>query len=192
MSDPAANADDRIDDASLEEEVAAHDADLMDGEDEAAEPDDANEFDRLRDENRQLYEKLARIQADYQNSQRRLQKDADQRLKIAAGHLVRDFLPVLDNFERALEVPETADLKTVLAGLRGTHAQWLDVLKANGVEPIAPAAGDPFDPERHEALMQEPVDEMGDSPHVTRTLQKGYAFDGRILRNAQVAVSRPA
>lgn len=182
MPDPATDdqAEERVDDAKLD----APDAD--------ASNDLETEVERLRDENRQLYEKLARAQADYQNSQRRLEKDADQRLKIAAGHLVRDFLPVLDNLERALEVSETSDLKTVLQGLRGTHGQWLDVLKRNGVEPIDPEPGAPFEPERHEALMQEPVENAEETPHVTRTLQKGYSFDGRVLRAAQVAVSRPA
>ena len=159
----------------------------VEGADAADEP---GELDRLRDENRQLYEKLARLQADYQNSQRRLEKDADQRLRIAAGHLMREFLPVIDNLERALEVPDTANVQTVLGGVRGTYEQWMNVLKNNGVEPIAPEPGEPFDPERHEALMQEPVEPTPETQQVTRTLQKGYTFDGRVLRAAQVAVSR--
>jgi molecular chaperone GrpE len=147
------------------------------------------EIDNLRTEKQALYEKLARVQADFQNSQRRLEKDMDQRLKIAAGQLVKAFLPVLDNLERAMEVPETADVRTVVEGVRGTYEQWMDVLRRNGVEVIAPEPGTPFDPNRMEALMQEAGDY--DGPTVTRLLARGYLFEGRVLRPAQVAVSRP-
>ena len=147
------------------------------------------EIENLRAEKQALFEKLARAQADYQNSQRRLEKDLDQRLKLAAGQLVRAFLPVLDNLERALDVPETADAASVIAGVRGTYDQWVDVLRRNGVEPIAPEPGTPFDPNQMEALMQEPAEY--EIPTVTRLLARGYEFDGRVLRPAQVAVSSP-
>ena len=167
-----------------------HDAEGMavDDSGEAGDPL-AAEVENLRAEKQALYEKLARAQADYQNSQRRLEKDLDQRLRVAAGHLVRAFLPVLDNLERALDVPETADVKTVIEGVRGTYDQWMDVLRKNGVERIAPEPGTPFDPTHMEALMQEPADY--ESPSVTRLLQPGYEFESRVLRPAQVAVSQP-
>ncbi len=150
-----------------------------------------DDVEALREENRQLFEKLARQQADYQNAQRRLTKDADQRLKVAAGHLMRELLPVVDNLERALDVPETADVQSVLGGVRGTLDQFLSVLQANGVATISPGEGEEFDANRHEALMQEARDPAPESPVVTRLLQKGYDFDGRVIRPAQVAVSRP-
>lgn len=146
------------------------------------------EIENLRAEKQAAYEKLARVQADYQNAQRRLEKEMDQRLRIAAGQLIRAFLPVVDNLERALDVPETADVKSVVAGVRGTYDQWLEVLARNGVEAIAPEPGTPFDPNQMEALMQEPGDH--DGPAVTRLLQRGYSFDGRVIRPAQVAVSQ--
>src|SRR5688500_10779404 len=122
---------------------------------EGGEPGDAlaAEIDNLRAEKQALYEKLARAQADYQNSQRRLEKELDQRLNLAAGQLVRAFLPVLDNLERAIDVPDTADVQTVLEGVRSTYQQWMEVLKKNGVVPIAPEPGTPFDPKHMEALM---------------------------------------
>lgn len=146
------------------------------------------EIENLRAEKQAAYEKLARVQADYQNAQRRLEKEMDQRLRIAAGQLIKAFLPVLDNLERALDVPESADVKSVVAGVRGTYDQWLEVLEKNGVEPIAPEPGTPFDPNQMEALMQESGEY--DVPTVTRLLQRGYSFDGRVIRPAQVAVSQ--
>ena len=160
------------------------------GDDLGSDPADLRaEIENLRAEKQALFEKLARAQADYQNAQRRLEKDMDQRFRLAAGQLVRAFLPVLDNLERALDVPETADVASVVTGVRATYDQWLDVLKKNGVEPIDPAPGTPFDPTHMEALMQEPADY--DAPAVTRLLAKGYTFDGRVIRPAQVAVSAP-
>ena len=169
----------------------AHEQDIEETEprfDEGADADLAAEVENLRAEKQALYEQLARVQADYQNSQRRLEKDMNQRLAVAAGQLIKAFLPVLDNLERAKDVPPTATLESVLNGVRGTYEQWLDVLKKNGVSVLAPAAGTPFDPSQMEALMQEPADY--DTPTVTRLLARGYVFDGRTLRPAQVAVSQ--
>lgn len=178
-----------------EQDVATPEADdkQRQGEDQhPGEPRDDSleaEIENLQAEKQAAYEKLARVQADYQNAQRRLEKEMDQRMHIAAGQLMKAFLPVLDNLERALDIPESADVKSVVAGVRGTYDQWVEVLKKNGVEPIAPEPGTPFDHHRMEALMQEPGDY--DVPTVTRLLQRGYSFDGRVIRPAQVAVSQP-
>jgi len=191
MSDPTQQDPTHLDDATDAPPSEVDNEAQVEG-DQPEPEDELTELDRLREENRQLFEKLARTQADYQNAQRRLTKDADQRLKVAAGHLMREILPVVDNLERAAEVPDTADVKSVVNGVRGTLDQLLGVLKTNGVTPIAPEPDTPFDPEHHEALMQEPRDPAPESPVVTRLLQKGYDFDGRVIRPAQVAVSRPA
>lgn len=150
---------------------------------------DGNELDKIRAERDMLYEKLARAQADFQNSRRRLQTDADQRLQYANATLIKSLLPVIDNFERALaQDPEKSDPRTILKGMQIIHDQWLNVLKQQMVEEIVPQPGEPFDPNRHEALMHQP------SPHadgtIVQTLQKGYALQDRILRPAQVSVSK--
>ena len=176
--------DEMPDPADLDEvEPTGSDADYGDGGNTLE-----SELEAALAEKQAAFEKLARVQADYQNAQRRLEKEMDQRLRIAAGQLIKAFLPVLDNLERALDVPDSADVKSVIAGVRGTYDQWVDVLQRNGVEPVAPEPGTPFDPNDMEALMQEPADY--DVPSVTRLLQRGYKFDGRIIRPAQVAVSR--
>ena len=147
------------------------------------------EIENLGAEKAALFEKLARTQADYQNSRRRLENDATQHLTLAVGRLIRSLLPVVDNLERALALdPEKTDVKAVLNGVNGTYQQFLDVLKSQGVEAISPEPGTPFDPNRHEALMQEAGDY--DEPTVTRLLQKGYTFGGKPVRAAQVAVSK--
>ena len=155
----------------------------------AAAGDDAQ---KLRAERDDLYEKFARAVADAKNTQKRIQAEADQRVQYANQSLIKTLLPVIDNFERALAVdPEKVDAKSILKGMQIVHDQWLSVLKGQHVEEVNPAPGTPFDPTKHEALMQQDAPQYaGKGPIVTNTLQKGYALHGRTLRPAQVAVSK--
>jgi molecular chaperone GrpE len=156
-------------------------------------PTDADvqtDLQQLRDEVTQLYERLARTQADYTNSRRRLEAEMDQRLEYANAQLIKALLPVIDSFERALAVdPAKTDSAAILKGMQIVHDQMMKVLGEHHVEEIAPEPGTPFDPARHEALMQQPDDKYAE-PAVTQLLQKGYALRDRTLRPAQVAVSK--
>ena len=142
----------------------------------------------LRAERDQMFERLARATADFQNTRKRLEADSDQRVQYANSSLIKSLLPVIDNFERALAMdPNKVDAASILKGMQIVHDQWMKVLRDQKVEEIAPQPGEPFDPNRHEALMQQPGDYP--EPAVTQLLQKGYALHGRTLRPAQVAVS---
>ena len=150
---------------------------------------ESKELAELRAERDSLFERLARATAEYKNSQRRMQADADQRLQYANSSLIKALLPVIDNFERALSVdPDKTDPRSLLKGMQIVHDQWMAVLKQQQVEEIAPQAGTPFDPSQHEALMQQ--ESTYAVPTVTQLMQKGYAMHGRTLRPAQVAVSK--
>ena len=145
---------------------------------------------RLQQERDQLFEQLARVQADFRNAQRRLETDKQQAIQFANSKLITTLLPVIDNFERALSVdPAKTDSAAILKGLQIVHDQLINVLKQQNVEVIAPEAGAPFDPNQHQALMQQPSDQYAE-PTVTQLLQKGYALQGRVLRPAAVAVSK--
>jgi molecular chaperone GrpE len=147
------------------------------------------ELEKLRRERDELFDRLARNTADFQNSRKRLQADADQRAQYANASLIKSLLPVLDNFERALAVdPEKSNVADILKGMEVVHAQWNDILRSQSIETIAPAPGTPFDPTQHEAIMQQ--DSEYKEPTVTQTFAKGYALHGRTLRPAQVAVSK--
>jgi len=151
---------------------------------------ESNEVIKLRSERDSLFERLARAQADYQNSRKRLEAETEQRLQYANSALIKALIPVIDNFERALAVDTSkADAASVLKGLQLVHDQWLTVLKSQNVEVIAPEPGTPFDPTQHEALMQQPSDQYTE-PTVTQLLEKGYSLHGRTLRPAKVAVSK--
>jgi molecular chaperone GrpE len=148
------------------------------------------QYRKLQQERDSLYERLARATADYQNSRKRLETEMDQRQQYANASLIKSLLPVIDNFERALAVDVgKADPASILKGLQVVHDQWLTVLKDQDVEVIAPQPGTPFDPQKHQALMQQAGQEYKE-PTVTQLLQKGYALHDRTLRPASVAVSK--
>ena len=151
---------------------------------------DANDFERLKAERDMLFEKLARAQADFQNSRRRLQTESDQRAQYANASLIKSLLPVIDNFERALaQDPAKTDTASMLKGMQIVHDQLIKVLRDQKVEEIAPQPGEPFDPTRHEALMQQDAPQYAE-PSVTQLMQKGYALHGGTLRPAGDAVSK--
>lgn len=147
---------------------------------------------RLQAERDDLYQRLARVTADFKNTQRRLQGEADQRVQYANQALIKSLVPVIDNFERALAQDATkVDAASILKGMQIVHDQWLSVLKQQQVNEIAPKAGEAFDPAQHEALMQQDAPQYaGKGPVVVQLLQKGYSLGDRVLRPAQVAVSR--
>jgi molecular chaperone GrpE len=178
-----------IDDENEREEGADEEQVLEGAPGSNAATADATDFERVKAERDMLFEKLARAQADFQNSRKRLQAESDQRAQYANATLIKSLLPVIDNFERALAVdPEKTDTRSVLRGMQIVHDQWLNMLKQQQVQEIAPQQGEPFDPNRHEALMQQASDLPEGS--VVQVLQKGYALHDRTLRPAQVSVSK--
>jgi molecular chaperone GrpE len=159
--------------------------------DGAAPEQETADVQKLRAERDELFQRLARVTADYQNSRKRLESDMEQRMAYANANLIKSLLPVIDNFERALAVdPEKSDAASIVKGLQVVHDQWLTVLRSQAVQEIAPQPGDPFDPSLHQALMQQADERYKDKgPTVAQLLQKGYLLNDRVLRPAQVAVS---
>jgi molecular chaperone GrpE len=130
------------------------------------------------------------VQADFRNAQKRLETEKQMQVQFANSQFMKSLLPVIDNFERALDVdPARTDTATVIKGLKIAYDQLQAILKSNHVEIISPAAGEAFDPNLHQAIMQQPNDQYAE-PTVTQLFQKGYAMHGRPLRPAQVAVSK--
>jgi molecular chaperone GrpE len=173
-----------------DEDPQADEDQTLEGDPTSSAQRDGNELEKVRSERDMLYEKLARAQADFQNSRKRLESESDQRLQYANASLIKSLLPVIDNFERALsQDPAKADPSTILKGMQIVHDQWLNVLRQQLVEEIAPEPGEPFDPNLHEALMQQPTDKYPPGS-VVQLLQKGYTLHDRTLRPAQVAVSK--
>ncbi|WP_342525379.1 nucleotide exchange factor GrpE [Chryseomicrobium sp. FSL W7-1435] len=129
-----------------------------------------------------------RLRADFDNYRRRVQKDTEAASKFRAQSLVTDLLPVLDNFERAIDTnPQTEEAQTLLKGVEMVYRSLKTALDSEGVREIAPD-GDTFDPNFHQAVIQEASEEHA-SGTVIQTLQKGYQLKDRVIRPAMVKVS---
>ena len=139
---------------------------------------------RERDE---FLDQLQRTKAEFANYQRRSKAQADTDRAYAAVPLALDLIAVLDNFERAAEAARSAGASSIVEGLDMVHKQLLGALAKHGIEPI-PALGQPFDPNQHEALTQQPD---ADNPEgtVINEFSKGYRLLDRVLRPAKVVVS---
>jgi len=148
-------------------------------------------LDAVKAERDDLLGRLQRVSADYINYQRRARRDVEAAHDYANAELIRDILAVLDDMERALEAGATnhAGDDPLLAGMRLVYDKALEVLGRYGLTPIE-AEGQPFDPTRHEAMMQQPSD-AHEPQTVLSQLQRGYELKGRVLRPARVVVSAP-
>lgn len=150
-----------------------------------------DEMSKLRAERDQLFERLARTTAEYQNSRKRLEGEMDQRMQFANSNLIKSLIPVIEDFERALaQDPTKLDSVTMLTGMQMVHDKWMSILKQQRVEEIAPKEGDAFDPNQHQAVMQQDDERFTDRQVVLNALQKGYILHDRVLRPAAVTVSK--
>jgi molecular chaperone DnaK len=131
---------------------------------------------------------LLRERAEIENQRKRLQRDVEQARKFANERLLGDLLPVCDGLERGLAV-ENADVATLRAGMDLTLKALLKVAESNGLRQLDPL-GQPFDPERHQAMSL--VDAPQAAPNsVVAVMQKGYVLNDRLLRPALVAIAKP-
>jgi molecular chaperone GrpE len=155
---------------------------------QAAVLDEIAQLQKQRDE---YLDQLQRSRAEFANYQKRSKSQADADRLYAVGSLARDLLDGLDNLERATDALRASGASGITEGLDMVHRQMLATLAKHGVEPIA-ALGKPFDPNQHEAMIQQPDAEHPEGT-VVAELSKGYRIHDRVLRPSKVAVSiRPA
>lgn len=147
------------------------------------------ERDRLLAEKNELNDRLLRRQADFENFRKRTERDRSEFVQYAGMELVRQILPVLDDFERALKV-ESAD-PTYAKGIELIYTRLLETLKKLGLEPMD-TVGQRFDPNLHQAVEKVETDQAEDQT-ILEEYQKGYNFKGKLLRPAMVKVAvRPS
>ena len=141
---------------------------------------------QLKAERDSLLDRLARAQAEFENARKRAGKEQQEYRDYAVADAIKSLLPVLDSFERALQMKSGAgDFRD---GVELIFKQFQDTLAKLGVRPI-PAKGEPFDPHYHEAIE---MVETADAPdhQVLEEWQRGYKFKDRLLRPAMVKVAR--
>ncbi len=166
--------------------------------DEAASPDqrDASlaalteERDALVAEREAFKEQLLRARAEFDNYRKRVLREGEAQRKRAAEQLLRDLLPVLDNLERALAHGEESGGEQLVEGVKMVHKQFLGVLDNYSVTPIV-AVGEPFDPNLHDAMTQQPSPEYAEGV-VMDEFERGYMIGDSVLRPSRVLVSSGA
>jgi molecular chaperone GrpE len=162
---------------------------VVDNDDVEIESADDSIGDVLMEEIASLKEQVLRAHADAQNVRRRSEQDVEKARKFALEKFVADLLPVADNLERAIAAgnPDDDTQKAVLEGVTLTLKSLQDTLKKYKVEVVDPA-GEPFDPQLHQAMTMVPNPDMEPNT-VMDVFQKGYTLNGRLVRPAMVVVS---
>jgi len=147
-----------------------------------------SETEKLKAERDALLDRLARLQAEFDNARKRAAREQQEFREFAAADVIKNFLPILDSFERAFKAG--GDATDFRNGVELIYRQFQDALQKSGVQPIV-AVGQPFDPRIHEAIEMVDTTEVPDH-HVLDELQRGYKYKERLLRPAMVRVARNA
>jgi molecular chaperone GrpE len=150
---------------------------------EAAKKNLAEQTARAED----YFQRLVRLQADFENFRRRTAREKEDFYKYAAEQLIESLLPILDNFELALAHGRETPGK-LFEGVEIIYRQIVDTLAAQGLTPI-PSVGEIFDPSKHEAVLQEQTGNHPDNV-ILEELRKGYLFKDKLLRPSMVKVAR--
>jgi molecular chaperone GrpE len=141
-------------------------------------------------EAKEYWDKILRLQADFDNSRKRLEKEKQDFVKFANEGIILELLNVLDDLERTVGLAESQhqDLSGFLKGVEMILAHFYEMLKEYGVKHIE-AEGKIFDPHLHEAMMQVENKEIPEHT-VTEEMQKGYMLNDRVIRTSKVKVSK--
>jgi molecular chaperone GrpE len=148
---------------------------------------EATEVQKLRAERDTLLDRLARLQAEFENARKRAAREQQEFRDFATADAIKALLPAIDSFERALNAPAT-QLNEFRNGVELIYKQLQDALTKLGVRPV-PAKGERFDPHVHEAIEMVETTEVPDH-QVIDELQRGYKLKDRLLRPAMVRVAQ--
>jgi len=191
------------DQGNIENSESEADADVNENDEEDVQEEAQDDIDSLDDltkedilelkkkavERDTYLDQLLRTKAEFMNYQKRMVKESESTSQFAVQSLILDFLPELDNFDRALKLADSSkDIVKFVEGIKLIEEQLFKVLGKYGVEPIE-TVGKPFDPNLHEAVMEEENNEM---PHHTiiDEFQRGFLLKERVIRPSKVKVSK--
>ncbi len=170
---------DQLDDDAQESPAAT---DTVDGAGETS------PLDALRREKDALQDRLLRTAAEFDNYRKRVDRDRRDQADAAVADALEDLFPIMDNLERALQAPPGADADAYRKGVELIHRQMADLLRKRGVKAVE-AVGTDFDPNYHQAVVQEVSADHRDG-EVMEELRRGYMLGERLLRPAMVKVAR--
>lgn len=146
----------------------------------------SEEQDGVSSEINDLQTKLVRLQADFQNYKKRVEKEKDDLVSIGVVSIANEILPVIDNFERALE--HEGDSASFKEGVELIYEGLKNALKAKGIVELK-ALGEDFNPDFHQAVSMGHNDEYKEN-QVIEVLLKGYEYNGKVIRHAMVIVNK--
>ena len=180
---------------SPEAEVAENAEELQEAENQAEETDMGGgeigilkkQVENLENILKEKNEEILRRAADLDNYRKRLTKETEDKVRFANQAVVKDFLPVIDNIEMALQ--HTEEGSPLREGIMITIKSFKDVLSRHGVTEINSEIGTVFDPAVHEAIMMDNLAEYENNT-VTLCVQKGYILNDRVIRPAKVKVNK--
>lgn len=149
------------------------------------------ELQAQKEKTEETYDRLLRVSAEFENYKKRSAREMDEFRKFANQALIRELLSVVDNLELAIHSSRSdqSPHKALLEGLQITHSEILKIFEKFNVTPIV-AKGKTFDPNFHEAVMQQETDDAEENT-VIDEMQKGYLIHDRLLRPAMVVVAKP-
>ena len=171
-----------------EEEVISGAAEPTAAAEAEAQPESTgpSEVEQLKTERDQLLDRLARVQAEFENARKRAERERIESREFVTGNVVEQFLPVIDNFELALKSKGSAE--QLRSGVSLIVKQMEEILNKMQVSAV-PAMGEAFDPRIHEALGSVDRDDIPDQ-HVAEEIRRGYRLKDRLIRPALVRVAR--
>jgi molecular chaperone GrpE len=183
----AAGSDERTNELADEETESSEPAEIAPPQDPLVQLQ--AQIDGLIAEKSALYDKLLRGQAEFENYRRRTERERAELYQHGRDDVLLQFLPVVDNFERALSSLETSegDAEALRHGVELIHKQFKDALSKFGLEEVE-AVGQTFDPHVHEAVTTEATDKHKENT-VIQEFQRGYKIGDRLLRPAKVKVA---
>lgn len=182
------NIDEKEVPVSEQEEILAEQADeAAENAAEQATPPELSEVEQLKAELANMNENYLRQVAEFDNFRKRTAKEKQDTYSYALMKCITEFLPIMDNFERALAC-ETQDTE-YKKGVEMIYTQLTEMLKKLGISEIE-AEGKPFDPALHNAVSQKEDDSFGENI-VCQVFQKGYQLGDKVIRHAMVVVANP-
>lgn len=183
--------EDEVDAAEETPEEASEDDPEAETEDASEEGEEVSEEDKSAAELAELKDRYMRLLAEYDNFRRRTQKEKEEIYAASVAEVVKEWLPLVDDIERAVASTENMDessVEKVAEGIKLIGKQAGSVLGKLGVEEIDGKEGESFDPNLHEAVMHVEDENFGEQ-QIAQVFQKGYTCKGKVIRHTVVKVA---
>jgi molecular chaperone GrpE len=147
-----------------------------------------SEIEKLTRDLSEVQEKHLRLYSEFENYRRRTAKERLEMISSANANLIESLLPVLDDFERAMEAGENSESGTEHLGINLIYQKLLKELQNKGLKPMEGLVGQPFDAEVHEAISQTPAPKKKLKNRIVHVVEKGYYLNDKVLRYAKVVI----